>query len=133
MNREIEAVIGLEVHAQLTTRTKIFCGCPTDHAAAPNTRTCPVCLGHPGALPVLNGAVSIELDGGSRTGLRGAYGLTESEAQQLSLESALADFYEQVAAGSGNPKAATCSRRIPISSNGTARASGACWVFSSAA
>jgi len=54
VNREIEAVIGLEVHAQLTTRTKIFCGCPTDHAAPPNTRTCAVCLGHPGALPVLN-------------------------------------------------------------------------------
>jgi len=55
-----EPVIGLEVHVQLATRTKIFCGCPTSFGAPPNTNVCPVCLGLPGALPVLS-RKSVEL------------------------------------------------------------------------
>ena len=51
---QFEPVIGLEVHAQLKTKTKIFCGCSTAFGAPPNTHTCPVCLGMPGVLPVLN-------------------------------------------------------------------------------
>jgi aspartyl-tRNA(Asn)/glutamyl-tRNA(Gln) amidotransferase subunit B len=53
---EFEPVIGLEVHAQLLTRSKLFCGCSTQFGAPPNSNTCPVCLGLPGALPVVNRA-----------------------------------------------------------------------------
>jgi len=52
--RRYEPVIGLEIHVQLATRTKMFCGCALSFGEEPNTRTCPVCLGHPGTLPVPN-------------------------------------------------------------------------------
>ena len=51
---EWETVIGLEVHCQLGTRTKLFCGCENRFGGEPNTQTCPVCTAQPGALPVLN-------------------------------------------------------------------------------
>ena len=54
MSKEYEVVIGLEVHVELATKTKIFCGCSTAFGGAPNTHTCPVCTGMPGSLPVLN-------------------------------------------------------------------------------
>ncbi len=78
----LEAVIGLEVHAQLATRTKLFCGCETRYGAPPNTQVCPVCLGYPGALPVPN-ARAIEL--AVRAGL--ALGCTIGRASRFDRKS----------------------------------------------
>jgi len=68
---DFEPVIGLEVHAQLLTRSKIFCGCSTQFGAPPNTQVCAVCLGLPGALPALNkGAVEMAIKAGKAFGCR---------------------------------------------------------------
>ena len=53
-NQDYEEIIGLEVHAELSTKTKIFCSCPTEFGADPNTHICPVCMAMPGTLPTLN-------------------------------------------------------------------------------
>src|SRR5512136_1251858 len=68
---QFEPVIGLEVHAQLLTRSKLFCGCSTQFGAPPNSNTCPVCLALPGALPVVNReAVAMAIKAATALGCR---------------------------------------------------------------
>ena len=65
------ATIGLEVHVQLRTHSKMFCGCATAYGAPPNTQVCPVCLGYPGTLPVMNGeAIRLTVQAGQMLGAR---------------------------------------------------------------
>ena len=67
--QDYEVVIGLEVHAQLLTQSKIFCGCSTAFGAPPNTQVCPTCLGLPGSLPALNrSAVEMAIKAGKAFG-----------------------------------------------------------------
>ena len=91
MNEGWEAVIGMEIHAQLATETKIFCGCRAEFGGEPNSNTCPVCLGLPGALPVLNKRV---VDLGARAAL--ALGL---EIQETSIFARKNYFYPDLPKG----------------------------------
>ncbi len=78
-------VIGLEVHVQLKTRSKLFCRCSTEFGAEPNTQTCPVCIGMPGSLPVMNReAYRLALQHGPGTELRHS-GLHQVGPQELLL------------------------------------------------
>ena len=86
-----EAVVGLEVHAQLRTRTKLFCACPNEFGAPPNTHVCPVCLGLPGALPAPNEA-AIDL------ALRAALALG-GEVRERSVFARKSYFYPDLAKG----------------------------------
>src|SRR5688572_16698899 len=101
-----EAIIGMEIHAQLATATKIFCGCPVRTGVEPNSNTCPVCLGLPGALPVLNKRA---VDLGARAAL--ALGL---EIQPTSIFARKNYFYPDL------PKGYQISQYDrPFSANGT--------------
>ena len=101
-----EAIIGMEVHAQLATATKIFCGCAVEVGGEPNSNTCPVCLGLPGALPVLNKRV---IDLGAKAAL--ALGL---EIQETSIFARKNYFYPDL------PKGYQISQYDkPFSANGT--------------
>ncbi|HEX5929878.1 MAG TPA: Asp-tRNA(Asn)/Glu-tRNA(Gln) amidotransferase subunit GatB, partial [Solirubrobacterales bacterium] len=102
---ELEAVIGLEIHVQLATRTKMFCGCELSFGDEPNTHTCPVCLAHPGVLPVPN-------EQAIRYALQIAAAL-ECEVAPLSIFHRKNYFYPD------NPKAYQISQYdIPLASNG---------------
>lgn len=83
-----ETVIGLEVHAQLNTKSKIFCGCSATFGADPNSQTCPICTGMPGVLPVLNKEVVVKA-------MRAALA-TNCEISELSVWARKNYFYPEI-------------------------------------
>ena len=113
-----EPVIGLEVHVQLATATKIFCGCPTSFGAPPNTNVCPVCLGLPGALPVLS-REAVELAIKAALAFNCAVRKIAFRAQELLLSrpaQGLPDFDVRRAAGRARLGGYRRGRRAPSAS-----------------
>ena len=109
-----EAVIGLEIHAHLLTASKIFCGCATTFGAEPNSHVCPVCLGLPGALPVLNHAAVDDALVSAEP--RDAVLLERAEQPVLERERHLADLVEEHGAAARQlerAEFAVCIRLMP--------------------
>ena len=86
MSNTYEPNVGMECHAELLTRSKMFCGCANDFGGAPNTRTCPVCLGLPGSLPVPNANLPADTGATDRRKLRSKLGMSTSSSYDMRSE-----------------------------------------------
>ena len=125
--KQYETIIGLEVHVELATKTKIFCGCSTRFGAAPNTQTCPVCAGFPGALPVLNRkvlefalaaglALNCQVNQYSRFDRKNYFYPDNPQNYQIS------QLYLPICHDGGVEIETAAGRKVPVSSSGTVTA-----------